>query len=177
MLSLHGFSIKQDEPRWGVFAQQITGVDQKTGIDLQYPANMVMPATDNVEYSAFRQVGGNFRIVMKTDVQAVGRYPAEYPVMVKVVVLAGTARGDKVLIAHVVAVNKVCLTVKALQLREHEWRNQVSTVNEQLRAVAVAELNGPFQVQDLIVTIGKNGNTHVEDGKRIVEGDRRFREA
>ena len=75
------------------------------------------------------------------------------------------SRGDKMLVATVVAVNEMDLTVKMIEIRQHKRRNEIAAVYQQFRALLIGQRDRTSEMGDVIVGIGTDGNAHNAHGQ------------
>lgn len=70
------------------------------------------------------------------------------------------SRSNEVLVTTVVAINKVSLAVKQIEIGQHEWRDKIATVNQQFSTFLIGQCNRASEIGDVIVGVGADGDAH-----------------
>ncbi len=143
-----------------VFTQQIARIEQQTVTDHPTGAFMVMATADHIIPAAGCKAECDFRIMMTPYAQAACFDIHGNAVVADALKYCPAPGGDQVLVTDIVAVNQVNITIKPVQVGEHERRDQVAAVDEQLCSGPVGMGNGPGQVGDVVVTVGEDGDFH-----------------
>jgi len=157
------FGIDQGERGSSVFSEKFSWVNQQAVTDLLGMKKMVVTITDKIEMSRTGQLTGECGIVMAGDAQR-GQTDGSMmtPMVMQVAKDCAAACSDQMLVADIVAVNKMNRALKSVQIGQHEGRNQIPAVQQQFRPMLIGHLNSPVQVGNVIMTVGENGNAHAE---------------
>jgi hypothetical protein len=143
-----------------VFSQEIPGVEQQA---FAYPLDMkqvVMAVTDKIKAAGTSQVPSQFRIMIAGDAVGVGGESGMGSVVVDIAKGGAASGHDEVLVADVVAVDKVNRALEGMKIGQHEGRDQISAVEQQFGTMVIGQLDGPMQVGNVVVTIGEHCNAH-----------------
>ena len=87
------------------------------------------------------------------------------PMMMDFAAGLAASRGDEMLVTSVVAINEVDFTVKMIEIRQHERRNKVATVNQQFSSFLIGQPDCASEMGDVIVSVGADGDTHNDHGQ------------
>lgn len=121
---------------------------------------MVVTATNQIKQARSGHGVGQFRVVIQGNVVAAYMKIGLLAVMMQVVVNSGAARGNQVLVAGIVPVDEMYRALKAVEVFEHEGRDQVAAVEHNFCAFTVGQMHSPVQVGYMIMTVRENGYAH-----------------
>ena len=64
------------------------------------------------------------------------------------------------MVTAVITVNEVDIAIEPFQIGEHERRDQITAVDEQRGSLLIGQADSPFEVGNMVMAVGENGDTH-----------------
>lgn len=147
------FALEKGKGRSGILAEQFAGVEQLTVAQPLGVKNMVMPATNQVEIPGTGQLAGSLGIMFDGNPQRSNRKGRKRAVVHDSAPRRATAGGDEMLIACIVAVDQMDLAVELFEIGQHERRDEIPAVEQQLRSLPIGPQDRPPEVGDMVVAV------------------------
>jgi hypothetical protein len=160
--AVNGYICRINEGKsWhGILTKQFSGIQQQAAMQIFHMEHMRVSVTNQVEMPGAGQCSGPPGIMFNRDAQWAGNQAGVGTMVMDRAAGLAASRSNEMLVTTVVAINKVNLAVKQIEIRQHEWRDEIATVKQQFSTFLISQRDRASEMGDMIVGVGADGDTH-----------------